>query len=85
LNKPETTPPTYFHHLRYGTLAHHGHLRRDHLRMERRCELLRLGKPEPEVGQAGLFIGLEACNLHLRRQARLQFRNQLHSPNHLGH
>jgi len=20
LNKPETTPPTYFHHLRYGTL-----------------------------------------------------------------
>jgi len=21
LNKPETTPPTYFHHLRYGTVS----------------------------------------------------------------
>jgi len=72
-------------HAHAATLAHHGHLRRDHLRMERRCELLRLGKPEPKVGQAGLFIALEACNLHLPRQARLQFRNQLHSPNHPRH
>src|SRR5664279_164310 len=46
---------------------------------------LGLREPEPEVGQAGLFIALEACDLHLRRQARLQFRNQLHSPNHLRH
>ena len=73
------------HHARAATLAHHGHLRRDHLSLEGRCELLRLGKPEPEVGQAGLFIALEACDLHLRRQARLQFCNQLHSPNHLRH
>jgi hypothetical protein len=33
--------------------AEHGHLRRDHLSLERRCELLRLGKPEPRAGHAG--------------------------------
>jgi hypothetical protein len=66
-------------------LAHHAHLRWDHLRLERRCQLLRLREPEPEVGQASLFIALAAGNLHLRRQTRLQFRNQLHSPNHLRH
>jgi hypothetical protein len=57
-------------HARAATLAQHGHLRRDHLSLERRCELLCLGKPEPEVGQARLFIALEARDLHLRHQAR---------------
>src|SRR5271157_2007971 len=70
---------------RATTLAHHGHLRRDHLRLKRGCELLRLREPEPELGYASLFIALEACDLHLRRQARLQFRHQLHSPNQLRH
>src|SRR5271166_5817698 len=70
---------------RVATFAHNGHLRRDHLGLKRRCELLRLREPEPEVGQAGLLIALEAGDLHLRRQARLQFRNQLHSPNQLRH
>ena len=51
-------------------LDRHGHLCRDHLSLERRGELLCLGKPEPEVGQASLLIALEACDLHLRRQAR---------------
>jgi hypothetical protein len=40
---------------------------------------------QPEVGQAGLRIALQPRDLDLRRQARLQFRNQLHSPNHLRH
>jgi predicted transposase YbfD/YdcC len=48
-------------------------------------ELFRLGKPETEVGQASLPVAFEACNLHLRRRARLQFRDQLHVPNHLPH
>src|SRR5271166_5274000 len=56
---------------RATTLANDGYLRRDHLRLERGCELLGLRKPEPEVGQAGLLIALEARDLHLRRQARL--------------
>src|SRR4051812_26243285 len=37
------------------TLARHGHLRRHDLSLERRCELLRLGEPQPEVGQARLL------------------------------
>jgi hypothetical protein len=72
-------------HAQAATLAHHGHLRRDHLRLNRGGQLLRLREPEPELRQASLLIALEACNLHLRRQARLQLRNQLHPPHQLRH
>jgi hypothetical protein len=54
---------------RATTLANDGYLRRDHLRLERGCELLGLRKPKPEVGQASLLIALEARDLHLRHQA----------------
>jgi len=47
------TPAGYAH---TATLAHPGDLRRDHLRLERRRELLCLGEPEPKLSQAGLFI-----------------------------
>ena len=70
---------------RAATLPHHGHLRRDHLGLKRRCELLRLREPEPELGQAGMLIALEAGDLHLRRQAGFQFRHQLHPPHQLWH
>jgi hypothetical protein len=70
---------------RATTLANNGYLRRDHLRLERGCELLGLRKPKPEVGQTGPLIALEARDLHLRRQARLQFRNQLQSPHQIRH
>jgi hypothetical protein len=68
-----------------ATITDSGCLHRDHLRLERCCKLLGLRKPEPEVGQANPFIALQPRDLHLRRQAALQFRNQLHSPNHLRH
>ena len=70
---------------RAATLPHHGHLRRDHLGLKYGCELLDLREPEPEVGQAGLLIALEAGDLHLRRQAGFQFRHQLHPPHQLWH
>jgi hypothetical protein len=70
---------------RATTLANDRYLRRDHLRLERGCELLGLRKPKPEVGQADLLIALKARDLHLCRQARLQFRNQLHSPHQIRH
>jgi hypothetical protein len=58
-------------HTGAAKLADPDHLRRDHLRLKRGCKLLGLRKPEPEVRQAGLLIALEACDLHLRRQAGL--------------
>jgi len=61
------------------TLAHHGYLRRNHLGLERRCDLLCLGQPQSKVGHAGLFIALEAANLHLRRHPNPQLHHQLHA------
>src|SRR3954454_9760104 len=43
---------------RAAALAHGGHLRRDHLGLERRRALLRLVEPQPEVGQASLLAAL---------------------------
>jgi hypothetical protein len=54
-------------HARAATLAHHGHLRRDHLSLKRGCQLLRLREPKSQVGYPSLFIALEARILHLRR------------------
>jgi hypothetical protein len=45
--------------------------------LERDYRLLGPRKPEPEVRQAGLLIAFAVCNLHLRRQAELQFRSRL--------
>jgi hypothetical protein len=52
------------------------HLCRDDLRLESGGELLRLGKTEPEVGQASLLIAFDAGDLDLRRLASLQLRHQ---------
>jgi hypothetical protein len=37
-------------HARAATLAHHDHLRRDHLSLKRGCQLLRLREPKSKVG-----------------------------------
>jgi hypothetical protein len=68
-----------------ATLAHHRHLRRDHIRLECGGELLRLRQTQTKVGQANLFVALEARKFPLRRQARLQLCNQLHPPHQLRH
>jgi hypothetical protein len=39
--------------------THHGHLRRHDCGLKRRCQLLRLGKPKPQVSQAGRLIALD--------------------------
>jgi hypothetical protein len=65
-------------------LAHHGHLRRDHLNLKRGCQLLRLREPKAKFGYPSLFIALEACNLHLRRYPSRQLRHQLHPPHQLS-
>jgi hypothetical protein len=49
------------------TLAQHGHLRRDHLGLERSGELLCLCQTEPKVRQARLFITLGTSEFHLDR------------------
>ncbi len=67
------------------TLAHHGYLGRNHLCLDRRCDLLCLGQPQSKVGYAGLFIALEAADLHLRRHPSPQLRDQLHPPHQLRH
>ena len=97
-NRMMPVVPTPLSHFRQGTgesaftsyaqaatFAHHSYLRRDHLCLERRRELLRLRKPQPKVGQASLFIALQAPDLHFRRQARLPLRNQLQPPHQLRH
>src|SRR3954471_11955642 len=52
--------------------AHGGHLRRDHLGLERRRELLRLVEPQPEAGEASLLAALETRDLCLRGHAGLR-------------
>jgi hypothetical protein len=47
------------------------HLCRKHFGLEGSGELFRFGKPQTEVGPASLPTALEACNLHLRRRAKL--------------
>src|SRR3954467_15117180 len=66
-------------------LAHDGQLPRNHLGLERRCELLRFVEPQPEVGQARLLATLNARDLGLGRHAGLQLRHQLHTPYQLRH
>jgi hypothetical protein len=58
-----------------ATLAKDGYLRRNHLRLERGCELLRFLETEPKIGQADLFITFETSELHLRRLSGLQLRH----------
>src|SRR3954447_17172925 len=52
-------------------LAHDGQLPRNHLGLERRCELLRFVEPQPEVGQARLLATLNARPLS-RSSRRLE-------------
>src|SRR4051812_43048235 len=66
-------------------LAHDGQLRRNHLGLERRRELLGLVEPQTEVGQASLLAMLNARDLGLGRHAGLQLRDQLHTPYQLRH
>src|SRR4051812_15776627 len=66
-------------------LARHGHLRRHDLSLQRRREPLRLGEPQPELGQAGLLVALDAGDLGLGRHARSPLRDQLHPPHQLRH
>ncbi len=70
---------------RATALAQHGHLGRHDLSLECCRELLRLGEPEPKLGQAGLIVALKAGNLGFRRHPRPQLRNQLHPPHQLRH
>jgi hypothetical protein len=42
--------------------------------------MFRLSEAEPEVGQTGLLIAFEACDLDLRRLSGLQLRHQLDPP-----
>jgi hypothetical protein len=72
-------------HAQAAMLAHHGHLRRNHLRLKRGCQLLRLHEPKAKFGYPSLFIALEACNLHFRRYPSRQLRHQLHPPRQLRH
>jgi hypothetical protein len=58
---------------------------RDDLRLEGGGELLRLSKPEPEVGQASRLIAFAACDLDLRRLPGLQLRHQLDSLHQFRH
>src|SRR5215208_7954996 len=51
-------------------LAHDGHLGRNHLGLERRCELLRFIEPEPEFGQADRLAALNASNPRSRSSRR---------------
>jgi len=44
-------------------LAHRGHLRWNDLGLKCRCQLLRFGKPQPEVSQASLLVALDAGQL----------------------
>jgi len=66
-------------------LTHRGHLGRHDLSLQCCRKLLRLGKPKPKLGQAGLLIALDAGNLAFHRHPRPQLRNQLHSPHQLRH
>ena len=67
-------------HARAAMLPGDRHLRRDDLRLDRSHELFRLGETEPEVGQTGLLIAFEACDLHLRRLPGAKLRYQLDPP-----
>ncbi len=68
-----------------AALAHGRHLCRHDLGLERRREPLRLVEPEPEVGQAGLLVALDPCDLGLGRHAGLRLRDQLDPPHQLRH
>jgi hypothetical protein len=70
---------------RATALARHGHLRRHELGLQRRREPLRLGEPQPELGQAGLPVAPDAGDLGLGRHAGSPLRDQLHPPHQLRH
>src|SRR5829696_1694304 len=79
------TVPSSTRHAPATPLAHHGQLRRNHLGLARRCELLCLIEPEPEVGQARLRATLHASNLGFRHHAGPQLCNELHPPHQFRH
>src|SRR3954469_15503220 len=66
-------------------LAHHSHLRRHDLSLERRRELLRLSKLKPKLGQAALPITLDPGNFSPRHPPRPQPRTQLPPPHQFRH
>jgi hypothetical protein len=70
---------------RATALTHRGHLGRHDRSLECCRELLRLGKAEPKLGQAGLLIALNLGNFGFRHHPRPQLRNQLHPPHQLRH
>ena len=70
---------------RARALAHRGHLRRDHLGLQRRREPLCPIEPQPEIGQTDVPVALDAGQLRLRDDARMPLRDQLHPPLQLRH
>jgi hypothetical protein len=61
------------------------HLRRNDLRLDRRCQLVRLGETKTEIGHAGLLIASNACDLNLRRLPGFVLCYQLDPPDYLWH
>jgi hypothetical protein len=57
----------------------------DGLRLGRGHELFCLGETKPEVGQTGLLIAFQACDLHLRRLPGAKLRYQLDPPHQFYH
>jgi hypothetical protein len=70
---------------RARALAQSGHLCRHDLGPQRRREPLRRGETEPELGQGGLLVTLDAGELGLGGHARVPLRHQLHPPHQLRH
>jgi hypothetical protein len=66
-------------------LARGGDLCRHEPGLQRRREPFRLVQLQPELGQAGLRVALDAGELGLGDHAGLEFRDQLHSPHQLRH
>jgi len=70
---------------RARTLAHSGHLCRDHLGLQRRREPLHLVEPQPEIGHADVLVALDAGQLPFGDNAWMPLRNQFHPPLQLRH
>jgi hypothetical protein len=51
--------------------------------LQRICCALTMRQPQPELGQAGLRVTLDAGELGFGRHTRLELRDQLHPPHQL--
>jgi hypothetical protein len=70
---------------RATALTKSGDLCRHELSLQRRREPFRLVQPQPEFGQAGLRVTLDAGELGLGDYAGLELRDQPHPPHQLRH